>query len=84
MSDPREYVLAAFDAILTKAYSSKNLPKETWKGMSRGEIRQLIREEIAELLTALYDDEPAQEVLLEAADVINFAAMLATLDEVKS
>jgi hypothetical protein len=77
MSDPRRYLLAAFDAMLVKAYSAKNLPKPTWVGMTREDLIDLLLAEIKELQLAIRLEDDS-EILLEAADVMAFAAMLAT------
>jgi hypothetical protein len=77
MSDPHKYLLAAFDAMLTKAYSSKNLPKPTWIGMTREDLIDLLLAEIKELQLAIRLEDDS-EILLEAADVMAFAAMLST------
>ena len=77
MSDPRRYLLAAFDAMLAKAYSAKNLPKPTWIGMTRDDLIDLLCAEIKELEHSIRLDGD-REILFEAADVMAFAAMLAT------
>ena len=76
MSDPRGYVLVALDAVLKKAYSAKNLVKGAWLSMSDAELRERIREEVKELMAEVDGVGSHYEILLEAADILAFAAML--------
>ncbi len=78
MSDPTSLLSAMHERSYRKLNSPKNLAKTSWFGLSDYEIRNRIRDEIAELEAEL--EKPIGEVSWdavadEAADVYHFASM---------
>lgn len=77
MSDPIEYLLPAFEAMISKAYSPKNLKKGDWHSLTEDEIIDFIKLEIKELESEI--SKPiinSFSILDEATDIIAFCAMV--------
>ena len=64
------------EAMVYKLY--KNRHKGKWEGMSLDSLENLLRDEVAELHDAI-QRQNSTWVLLEAADIANFAMMIANV-----
>ncbi len=56
---------------------SENIHKHSWRNMSYIDLLRRLNDECTELTRAIQDGGSPDEIVLEAADVANFAMMIA-------
>lgn len=74
MSNPREYLQVAVQAIIEKALSDKNAAKGDWRTLTPEECEHFMRIEFAELEVELQRGD-YDAAFREAVDVLAFGAM---------